>query len=45
MSRFFIAGGIIALLGAVAGFGFEKEWGLYIVIGGSLIALPSLFGF
>jgi hypothetical protein len=43
MSEFLIVGTVIVLFGSLAGFGFEKEWGIYISGLGALIALPSLF--
>lgn len=43
MSLFLIVGAIIVFFGAIIGFGFEKEEGVYIAIVGGLIALPSLF--
>lgn len=45
MSKFLIAGGIIVCGGAIAGLGFEKEWGLWVTIIGVLIALPSIIGY
>lgn len=45
MSKFMIIGGIIGIFGAIIVFGFEQKWGFWVVVGGTLIALPSLFGF
>jgi len=43
MFKLFVIGEILGLAGAIIALGFEQEWGLYITIGGALIALPSIF--
>jgi hypothetical protein len=43
MFKLFVIGEIIGLTGAIIALVFGQEWGLYVIIGGVLMALPSIF--
>ncbi|MBU2028326.1 hypothetical protein KJ761_00325 [Patescibacteria group bacterium] len=42
MFKLFVIGEIIGFTGVIIALGFGQEWGLYVTIGGALIALPSI---
>ncbi len=43
MFKLFVVGEIIGLIGVIVALGFGQECGLYAIIVGALIALPSTF--